>query len=124
MPDYTIKWPIEFSGENSGYTTVNETNLKEVAIFNLKNILLTVPGERIMFPNFGVGAKRYLFEQSAAPNLVELESKILNQVSIWASYIKIENIDISFLQNQMSIRIKFLVPSADISDVLNLDINL
>ena len=77
-----------------------------------------------MFPNFGVGVKRYLFEQSAAPNLVELESKILNQVSIWASYIKIENIDISFLQNQMSIRIKFLVPSADISDVLNLDINL
>ena len=124
MPDYTIKWPIEFSGESSGYTTVNEDNLKEVAIFNLKNILLTVPGERIMFPNFGVGVKRYLFEQSGSPNLVQLESKILSQVSIWAPYIKIENIDISFLDNQMSIRIKYLVPSADISDVLNLDINL
>ena len=77
-----------------------------------------------MFPNFGVGVKRYLFEQSGSPNLVQLESKILSQVSIWAPYIKIENIDISFLDNQMSIRIKYLVPSADISDVLNLDINL
>ena len=38
MPDYTIKWPLEISAENTGYTTINETTLKEVAIFNLKNI--------------------------------------------------------------------------------------
>lgn len=124
MPDYTVKWPLEFNTDGSGYKTVNQQNLKEVAFFNLKNILLTVPGERIMYPDFGVGVKQYLFEQSSMPNVSEIESKIFNQVNTWAPYIAIEDIDISFEENRMSIRIKFAVPSADLSDVLNLEVDL
>lgn len=124
MPDYTVKWPLEFNSQNSGYTTINETNLKEVAIFNLKNIILTVPGERIMEPNFGVGIKQFLFEQNSLTELSDIENRIINQVSIWAPYINILNIDMTIEENYMGLIIKFSVPSADISDTLNLDINL
>lgn len=124
MPDYTIKWPLEFNYEGTGFKTVNHDNIKEVAFFNLKNILLTIPGERIMFPNFGVGIKQYLFQQDGNLNLQELESKILSQVGIWAPYINIEKFDFSFLENQLNLLIYFSVPSADIKDVLKLNIEL
>jgi len=124
MPDYTVKWPLEFNSKGSGFAPVNQENIKEIAFFNLKNILLTVPGERIMYPDFGVGVKEYLFEQSTSPNTTEIETKIFNQVNTWAPYILIENINISFIENQMSISIKFSVPSADLSDVLNLQVDL
>ena len=124
MPDYTIKWPIEFNAKAPGYTTLDQDTLKDVAIFNLKNILLTVPGERIMQPTFGVGVKTYLFEHNGQVDVGQLQGEIMNQVSIWAPYINIQNIDISFSTNQMSIRIEFALPSIQLSDVLNLDINL
>jgi phage baseplate assembly protein W len=124
MPDYTIKWPLELNAKNSGFTTLNEFNLIEVAKFNLRNILLTVPGERIMVPSFGVGIRTYLFEQSGQVDNGQLQGRIIDQVNTWAPYINIQNIDISFSEKQMSIRIEFNVPSAELSDVLNLDVNL
>ena len=36
---------------------------KEEVKQNFKNLLLTSPGERMMDPDFGVGLRRYLFEQ-------------------------------------------------------------
>ena len=91
---------------------------------NFKNLLLTVPGERIMFPNFGVGIKEYLFDQSSSVNFDEVERKIRNQVNTWAPYIKLENIQFDFLENQMNITIKYSVPSAQIFDVLNLNLTI
>ena len=32
---------------------------------NLKNLILTNPGERIMNPDFGVGLRNYLFENAS-----------------------------------------------------------
>jgi len=124
MPDYTIKWPLELNAKNSGFTTLNDANPIEVAKFNLKNILLTVPGERIMVPSFGVGIKTYLFEQNGQVDNGQLQGRIIDQVNTWAPYINIQNIDISFSEKQMSIRIEFNVPSVELSDVLNLDLNL
>lgn len=124
MPDYTVKWPLELNYEGTGFKTVNQSNINEVAIFNLKNILLTIPGERIMFPNFGVGIKEFLFQQDVMLDTTELETKIISQVDLWAPYIKIEKIDFLFLENQFGLKIKFSVPSADIVDVLNLNIEL
>jgi phage baseplate assembly protein W len=124
MPEYTIKWPLELNAKNSGFTALNEFNLIEVAKFNLRNILLTVPGERIMVPSFGVGIRTYLFEQSGQVDNGQLQGRIIDQVNTWAPYINIQNIDISFSEKQMSIRIEFNVPSAELSDVLNLDVNL
>ena len=36
-------------------------SLKQNIKQNLKMLLLTIPGERVMEPNFGVGLKTYLF---------------------------------------------------------------
>ena len=36
--------------------------LQQVAVQNFINLVLCAPGERIMYPDFGVGLRNYLFE--------------------------------------------------------------
>ena len=52
----------------SSYTT------KEQVKSNLLNVLLTEPGERILKPNFGVGLRNYLFENTS--NIESLQNRI------------------------------------------------
>ena len=59
---------------------------------NLKMLLLTSPGERIMLPQYGVGLKRYLFEQ--APDF-EIDEKIREQISIYAPQVIVISLNIS-----------------------------
>ncbi len=124
MPDYTVKWPLELNQISNGFTPINRDNLKEVAIFNLKNIILTIPGERIMVPEFGVGVKNYLFELDTSVDIESLKSRINSQVQQFASYIQLMDIQISMGENSLDMRIKFAVPSADIIDQLELSVEL
>ena len=68
MSNYSPKLPLLINGSN-GYEN-NQTVLADIQQ-NLKMVLLTSPGERIMDPNFGVGMKRYLFEQNRFDALFE-----------------------------------------------------
>ena len=49
-----------------------EDELKDLIKQNLKMILLTIPGERIMQPTYGVGIKRYLFELETNDNVYDI----------------------------------------------------
>jgi phage baseplate assembly protein W len=60
---------------------------------NLKNLLLTVPGERMMDPDFGVGMKTYLFEEHSPMTYGNILSKIISQVSIYMPFIDIQKVD-------------------------------
>ena len=51
------------------------TTVMEQAKSNLVNLLLTVPGERVNLPNFGVGLKRLLFENQIDSNIIESQIK-------------------------------------------------
>jgi len=123
MSDYTIKFPLEFNNISSGFETINEENLNELVIFNLKNIILTNPGERIMDAKFGLGIKRYLFEQETT-SFEEVSFSLKNQVKKYAPYIKILDLQINVLENSMSVSVRYEVPKAQISDTLDLEIEL
>ena len=53
--DITVEIPLIFESDNPGYKTLNEEDISKIINFNIKSVLLTIPGERID-PNFGVGA--------------------------------------------------------------------
>ena len=61
MSNYSPKLPLTLNPIN-GFE--NNQTVPSVVLQNLKMIILTSPGERIMDPNFGVGIKQYLFEQN------------------------------------------------------------
>ena len=55
-------------------------------------IILTVPGERAMDPEFGVGLKKYLFEPNTARTYADIRARIVTQVSSYLSYLEINDI--------------------------------
>ena len=78
---------------NDGFALL--VTINEVASQNLKMLLFTEPGERVFDPNFGVGIKRYLFEQNVPRVHETIVNKIQEQVSKYLPYINIIEINIS-----------------------------
>lgn len=87
----------------------------EAAKSNLKNLLLTNKGERILQPNFGTGLQELLFEQLTDGMLEEkIETAITDSVNFWLPYIDIEEIEVDMTdemkdRNTAGIKLKFSV---------------
>ena len=87
----SVKLPFTVS-ETFGAYNLN-TTFKQLARQNLKMLILTIPGERMMDPDFGVGLPRYLFEFNGAQTYDDISSKIHTQVAKYLPYISINKID-------------------------------
>ena len=72
----------------------------EQAKSNLKNLLLTSKGERMLQPNFGTGLKSLLFEQNDDQLAENIEKVITSSVSFWLPYINIDEI-VNKMTNEM-----------------------
>jgi len=60
---------------------------------NLTMLILTAPGERIMDPDFGVGMRKFIFEQDHPSTYSNISARIYKQVEKYLPYIDIEKID-------------------------------
>ena len=92
MAGYSAALPL-IEDSNDGFRLLQ--TLQQVALQNVKMILFTEPGERIWDLNFGVGIKRYLFEQNTPSRRNQLELRISNQISTYLPYINILKLDIN-----------------------------
>jgi len=86
----------------------------EQAKTNLKNLLLTKQGERVMQPNFGTGLHSLLFEQMTDDFENKLTETITKSVGYWLPYINIEEVDIKMTDemkdmHRADMNIKFTV---------------
>jgi phage baseplate assembly protein W len=91
MAGYSARLPIQVDA-NDGIALLQ--NLKQVALQNLKMLLYTEPGERVWDLKYGVGLKRYLFEQNTAFSRGQIENRIKNQISTYLPYINIINLSV------------------------------
>ena len=98
---------------------------KEEVKQNFKNLLLTSPGERMMDPDFGVGLRRYLFEQRTH-SVGQIRQKIQSQVTKYMPFIKINKLLFDNNRSEqdieasplLTIRIEYEVPSLNLSTSL------
>ena len=102
----------------------------EVAAQNLKMLVLTVPGERMMDPEFGVGLRHLLFEQMAEETFHAFKSRLFEQQQKYLPYLTIESVDfVSSLtnpqmdENYLGIRISYYNRVLGRSNVLLLPIS-
>lgn len=89
---------------NQTYLTFNQLKA------NLKNLILTEPGERFMLPDFGCGLRKKLFEQNVNKLLSDIQNLIMIAVDKWLPTIKINKIDIQVIdqeQHELFIHIDF-----------------
>ena len=84
------KLPLTKS-DTDGYTLIKTH--KEMISQNLKMLLLTIPGERIMEPAFGVGLRQYLFEQNTNSTYTDIELNIKEQLDRYMPYVELLEID-------------------------------
>ena len=105
-----ITLPLQF-GEN---TFEQSYQTKDQVKSNIKNLLLTKRGERILQPEFGSGLQSLLFE----PNVDDLEGRIEDTINEsleqWLPYITAEEIDIESTDelrdnNKINVSIKFKI---------------
>jgi len=70
---------------------------KEVILQNARQLLLTRPGQRVMYPEFGIGMDRFLFEPITASLMQEMEALIRTQFEKFEPRLVIK--DLSFGSN-------------------------
>jgi phage baseplate assembly protein W len=122
MPKETpgLVFPLEFTDDNAGYKLSEVT---EAVQFNIKNIILTNPGERIMLPSFGVGIKQALFEFGTFELLEKIQDRIIQQLNIYAPYITILDLNISAIDgSSINLKLKYEIDFAEIVDTFEIDI--
>jgi phage baseplate assembly protein W len=120
---------INKGSDSNGIFAVNFTTLTQ-AKDNLKNLILTRKGERLMQPEFGCDVWRVLFEQMDGSTIENsIETSILDAVSIWLPYLNIDTIVFDYDENdidnnRIALDIKFsLLSNRNLSESIQLTVN-
>lgn len=119
---------IDRSSNSNGIFSVNLTTLSQ-AKDNLKNLIMTKKGERIMYPTFGCDVWSLLFEPIIAGEIDnQIETTILRAVDNWMPYINIDEIifdynDEDIDKHKINLDIKFSLKSNEsLSDKITISI--
>jgi phage baseplate assembly protein W len=76
---------------NNGYFEVSYTTKDQIKS-NIKSLLLTQKGERLMQPTFGSDLRRYLFEPISSNLDSFIEDSITEAINTWMPYVTVESI--------------------------------
>ena len=94
---------------------------------NFRNLLLTVRGERIMDPDFGVGLHTYLFQNSTPEVYETIRGKIISQAAKYLPFIRFQEIligeptpDYRTTTNLVTIKVVYSIESTDDVNILTL----
>tara|TARA_R110000803_G_scaffold137168_2_gene204136 strand:- start:2862 stop:3374 length:513 start_codon:yes stop_codon:yes gene_type:complete len=123
-PNVFIGVSLPLGHGNEGFFAKTKTTLDQ-ARHNIRNLLLTIKGERLGNPTFGSDLYRVLFEPDDGNIASSVEEAIREAMGEWLPYINIKSIDVTTsgeLQNAVNVRIDFTI-NVD-QKVAQLDLNL
>jgi len=101
-------------GSGDGYFTSTKSTIDAVKE-DIKMLLLTQQGERLMQPGLGMNIRRFLFEQITEDTVIEIENDIVGVFSRWLPFVSLNDIKVDLSgqdRNQIKIDIKFNIANA------------
>ena len=122
MSNLAVKLPIT-RDDVDGYAMISD--FQTLIRQNLKMIILTDKGERVMIPSFGVGIRTYLFENFNTSIFVDIENDIREQAAIFLPVITVDSVlfdDTEKDFNKLGIAIVYRIPSLGLKDLLQFTI--
>ena len=97
-PDIAIGITLPLTNGKNGYFDQSYTTIV-AAKTNLKNLLLTMKGERLMQPEFGTDLMKLIFEQDDGSMPDKIRSTIIDAVEYWLPYLVMNKVEVT---NQLS----------------------
>lgn len=82
------KFPVSLNKKNGFELVSEDEDIREAILI----ILNTVPGERVMRPEFGCGIHNYVFSVVNSSNLSMIENEIVKALTLYEPRIVIDNI--------------------------------
>ena len=122
-PGYSIKLPFQYDPSDGPYRTTK--TIKETISQNLRTLFLTNPGERIMNSDFGIGIRKFLFENMSTELVDRLEGKIHSQITKYIKGIQIISIQvrqIAIQPNGLEISLTYAIPGISNSVLFSLEV--
>jgi len=120
--NFNPRTPLRLSEKTSELFIMN-TNLEDSTYDNLKNILLTNRGERVMNPNFGANLKSILAEYGTKGFESEVMARINAAVKMFMPYVALSTMQLEKLPSPpdlgvtvVKINVKYSIPSAGITE--------
>ena len=107
-----IDLPFRRSDGKEGYFASTTTTIEAVKN-NIRNLVRTNKGERLMQPQLGLNLRNYLFEQFTDEILLSIQNDIVDVFKLWMPFVEIRDIQInmdendSIGKNKMNINIVF-----------------
>jgi phage baseplate assembly protein W len=95
--DYAIGISLPIQIGNTAFNQTFTTN--EQIKSNVKNLLLTKKGERVMQPEFGSGLQELLFDFNDDTLSGKIEDAITAALEQWLQYVTVEHIDVESTSN-------------------------
>ena len=105
--------PIRKGDGKDGYFASTTTTIEAIKN-NIKNLLLTQKGERLMYPNFGMGLRRFLFEPFRDEINLAIQDEIIESFKFWLPFVIIKDIVVKMSdntndKNTMNITVDFAI---------------
>ena len=118
-----ISLPMDHT-DGSGFIPGTSTTLSQTGS-NIRNLLLTIKGERVGQPEFGCGLLQILFEPLSDTLIDNVTSTIEEAVATWLPHVLINKLNVEgdeVEQNQLNIEIEFsLTIQPDVLDSISLN---
>jgi phage baseplate assembly protein W len=93
-----IDLPIRKSDGIEGYFASTSTTIEAVKN-NIKNLLHTNKGERLMQPTLGLNLRNYLFEPFTDDLSLQIQNEISETVGFWLPFVEIRELKINMDEN-------------------------
>tara|TARA_R100000234_G_scaffold118088_3_gene97814 strand:- start:828 stop:1196 length:369 start_codon:yes stop_codon:yes gene_type:complete len=122
MASISVRLPLTLDGTD-GFGMIK--TIKDMVRQNLKMIILTNPGERVMEPEFGVGIKQFLFQNFSENVYAEIDNKIRQQVGEFLPEVSIQGVNFYSIEqdsNKVSFRLVYSIPAIAVNDLLEITI--
>jgi len=106
--------PIGRQPNGDGYFATTKTTMESVKT-DIKTLLMTQRGERLMQPLLGMNIRRFLFEQITENTVIEIENDIVETFGTWLPFVELNDINIDTGdqdRNKIKIDIKFNIANA------------
>lgn len=121
----TPSLPLKTDVDDSDYLAIKK--IESLVRQNLKNLILTNPGERMMDPAFGVGIKRFLFENRTNTTINTIRNLITGQTKKYMPFVGINSVEFTTSEdnlNYLGINIYYTIIPTKLSDSLFLELQV